>query len=121
MILEVFWERHLFERALTQARIEIILTRNESTIFILGESTSRAHMSIYNYELNTTPNLIKRKDNNELYVFNNASSPHAVTSKFMEKLLTFYDLESQNSNPNSEWYEYTSLFIFLRQAGCKTI
>ena len=35
MIIEVFWERHLFETAFAQARREVVLTRNESTILTL--------------------------------------------------------------------------------------
>ena len=46
-------------------------------IVVLGESTSRHHMGIYNYFRNTTPNMIMRK--NEIALFNNIISTHSHT------------------------------------------
>ena len=125
MVFEVLRENYLLDKAMTQARREVTLTRNDSTIpyfvFILGESTTRKNMSLYGYTLPTTPKLIGRKEHDNLYVFTDVTSPHAGTSPVMEKLFTFYSLEKQAKNPNTAWYTYTSLFNILRQAGYKTI
>lgn len=125
MLGEVLFENYLSDQAMAQARKEVTLTRNGSTIpyfvFILGESTTSKNMSLYGYPLPTTPKLIHRKEHDNLYVFTDVTSPHAGTSPVMEKLFTFYSLEKQAQNPNAAWYTYTSLFNILRQAGYKTV
>lgn len=120
MLNDVFRENKIFSEIISKAKREIKLTKNNSSInnfiFILGESTSRNHMSLYNYNLDTTPLLNSRRAKSELYVFNNALSPNAHTIPVMEKLFTFYS----NNNNNRKWYEYTSLFSILNEAGYKT-
>ncbi|MBQ9581595.1 MAG: sulfatase-like hydrolase/transferase, partial [Synergistaceae bacterium] len=119
MLYDVYRENKIFNEMLSKSKREIKFTKNNSSInnfiFILGESTSRNHMSLYNYNLNTTPLLNSRRANGELYVFNNALSPNSHTIPVMEKLFTFYDNKAKG-----KWYEYTSLFSILNEAGYKT-
>lgn len=98
---------------------DIVLTENNSKIknvvFILGESANRNHMGLYGYNLPTTPNLQKMKDNGEIYAYNNVISPHSTTVAVLSKLFTFCDYES-----DKEWYEYNNLIDVMNQAGYKT-
>ena len=84
-------------------------------VFILGESTSRHHMSLYGYGLPTTPRLDARDAAGELAVFRAVTSPHAGTMAVMRTLFTFYD----NASPGM-WYEYGNIFDILRRAGVRT-
>ena len=99
---------------------EVTLTRNDSsiphTVFILGEATARHHMSLYGYDLPTTPNLLRRKHEGGLYVFSNVVSPHSYTIIVLEKLFNFYRYCEKG-----EWFTYTNLFSILRAAGCHTV
>lgn len=98
---------------------EIVLTENKGKIknivFLLGESTNRNHMSLYGYNLPTTPNLQKLKNSGEIAVFNNVISPHSTTIAVLSKLFTFCDYES-----TKEWYEYNNLIDIMNSAGYKT-
>ena len=119
MLYDVYRENKIFNEMISKSKREINFTKNNSSInnfiFIVGESTSRNHMSLYNYNLNTTPLLNSRRAEGELYVFNNALSPNAYTIPVMEKLFTFYDNKAKG-----KWYEYTNLFSILNEAGYKT-
>ena len=96
--------------ALTSASPEI-----PYVVFLLGESTSRHHMSLYGYGLPTTPRLEARDARGELAVFRAVTSPHAGTLAVVRTLFSFYD----NASPGM-WYEYGNVFDILRQAGVRT-
>lgn len=84
-------------------------------IVILGESTSRHHMSLYGYGLPTTPHLDARGAAGELAVFREVTSPHAGTMAVLRTLFSFYDNASEGL-----WYEYGNLFDILRHSGVRT-
>ncbi|MBQ3448160.1 MAG: phosphoethanolamine transferase, partial [Synergistaceae bacterium] len=108
-------------RALLDAKPQkVILTRNDSsiphTVFILGEATARHHMSLYGYNLPTTPNLLRRKHEGGFYVFTDTVSPHSYTIIVLQKLFNFYRYGAKG-----EWFTYTNIFSILREAGCHTV
>lgn len=98
---------------------DIVLTRNEDdlpyVVFVLGESTSRNHMSLYGYPLETTPHLDARKQSGELDVFTDVVSPHSHTMPVLENLFTFY-----RYGMSGPWYEQHNLFDVLNVAGVHT-
>ena len=95
------------------------LLKNNSTIpyvvFILGESTTRNHMWIYGYHLQTTPYLSSLEKTGDLVKFTDVISPNGHTMEVLEKLFTFY-----RQGAKGKWYEYTDLFSILNQAGYYT-
>ncbi|SFT48195.1 heptose-I-phosphate ethanolaminephosphotransferase [Selenomonas sp. GACV-9] len=98
----------------------VSITRDDSdipyVIFIVGESTSRNHMSLYGYDLNTNPLLSKRKSNEGLYVFSDVISHHSHTLTVMRELFTFY-----RRGMDDEWFRYDNLFDILRQTNYRTV
>ncbi|MCF7569496.1 sulfatase-like hydrolase/transferase [Sabulilitoribacter arenilitoris] len=64
----------------------------EVHVVILGESTTRSHLGIYNYYRETTPGLNRLKD--RLLVFNDVISPHAYSVGSLTKMLTLGNYES---------------------------
>lgn len=88
----------------------------KNIIFIIGESTARNHMSLYNYSKNNTNPLLKKleKDGN-LYKFTDTISPHSHTIPVIKKLLTFYNYES-----SKEWHEYNNIIDIMKKAGYNT-
>ncbi len=64
----------------------------ELYIVVIGESTSRKHLSLYNYHINTNPLLSEMKD--KLLIYNDVISPHAQTIKSLEKVLTLGNYEN---------------------------
>lgn len=99
---------------------EVSVTRDDSdipyVIFILGESTSRNHMSIYGYDLDTTPRLKKRLYEEELYIFTDVVSHHSHTLPVMRELFTFY-----RRGMNDEWFHYVNLFSILQKTDYHTV
>ncbi len=98
---------------------DIVITRNEDSIpyviYILGESTSRNHQSLYGYELETTPRLDNMKREGDIHVFTDVVSPHSHTMPVLEKLFTFY-----RKGAGGNWYEYNNIFDVLKKAGVNT-
>lgn len=90
-------------------------SRIENIIMIIGESTTRNHMEIYGYKLNTTPNLKKLEEEGNLYKFTDTISSHVNTVGSLQKVLTFY-----NSDSNNEWYTYNNIVDVMSKADYKT-
>lgn len=65
------------------------ISKNEVNILIIGESTTRSHMGLYDYYRDTNPLLTKRKD--ELLVFENVTTPHTHTLEALDKVLLLED------------------------------
>ena len=65
------------------------ILENNSTIpnvvFILGESATKTHMSLYNYKKETNP-LLKNRD---LFVYQNVTSPDTVTMGSIKQIFTY--------------------------------
>lgn len=88
------------------------ISKQEVYIIIIGESTSRSHMGIYNYYRNTTPLLEEIK--NEMLIYNNVISPHTYTIASLTKGLTLGNFE------NTEIKYKGSIIQLLNQANFKT-
>lgn len=88
-------------------------TTGKTFVLIIGESTGRRHMQLYDYFRPTTPKLNSIK--NELVLFDNVISPHSHTMPSLEKVLTF-----ANFNDMEPLYKEGSIIDFFKQANYKT-
>lgn len=83
-----------------QDRLGPFMTENSNNskrviVVVIGESTSRRHMQLYGYYRKTTPKLSAIKNN--LVVYNDVISPHALTVETLKKALTI-DVESKKGS-----------------------
>lgn len=103
---------------LTTAEDEILSNQSKipNIIVVLGESTQRGYMSLYNYPLPTTPHLDTLRQTGNLVVFDNVISPHAHTDKSIQKILTF----SHYENDEIPWFMQQNLLDILNFAGYQT-
>lgn len=83
----------------------------ETHVIVIGESTSKHHMSLYGYGRNTNPQLSQQ----EFVLFDHAKSPNAHTVPALEKALTF----KNKHNPNLG-IENGSIIDLANQAGYET-
>lgn len=60
-------------------KLNLSLTGIDNYVLIIGESERTANMSIYGYQRNTTPELIKQQQQKKLLIFSHAISPAPVT------------------------------------------
>lgn len=77
-------------------------------VFILGESATRNHWSLYGYPKKTTPRMEAVKD--ELFIFNDLVTPISNTAKAMELIFTQSCIEKPN-NPKCTYAQ------MLRHSG----
>lgn len=71
---------------------------NETHVIIIGESTTKKHMELYEYTRKTNPLLTKIKS--ELLIFNDVISPHVHTITSLEKILTLNSFENEDTSEN---------------------
>ena len=81
-------------------------------VIVIGEATSRLHMSLYGYKRKTNPKL--RSIKNELKIFTNVFSSRPNTIESLSQVLTFADQQ----NPDL-YKSKASLMSVLKQAGYK--
>uniref|UniRef100_UPI0040493D9C phosphoethanolamine transferase n=1 Tax=Flavobacterium sp. TaxID=239 RepID=UPI0040493D9C len=87
-------------------------TLSETYVLVIGESTSRRNMGIYNYYRETTPLL--NSISHELLIYKDVVAPNTHTLTSLEKVLTLGNTESLNSK-----FEGNILQLF-NQAGFST-
>ncbi|WP_019038428.1 sulfatase-like hydrolase/transferase [Psychroflexus tropicus] len=78
-------------------------------ILVIGESTTRHHMGIYDFHRSTTPKLSNLKS--DLLIYQDVISPHSHTIESLQEALTLNNFKSQT--------ESTIIQLF-NQAGFKT-
>ena len=64
---------------------------------IIGESYNKHHSSLYGYGLPTTPRQHRRRDNGELFVFNDVVSPWNITSNAFLNIFSLWECNSTSS------------------------
>lgn len=70
----------------------LISQDEELYVVIIGESTNRTNLGLYNYYRQTTPELNKVKD--ELLIYDDVISPHVYSVGSLTKILTLGNYES---------------------------
>lgn len=96
-------------------RVRCTPNKVDSTIiiFVIGESHSIYHSSLYGYPKQTQPNLTHRKDSGELFVLEDVISFYDRTHRAMESIF------SLSNSPDD--YSSSPLFpVLFRKAGFKT-
>lgn len=85
-------------------------------VLVIGESTSRLHMSLYGYGRETNPLLSQlKKTDSGLTVFNDVVASRPYTIEMLQQALTFGD----QKNPDA-YLTTPSIMNLMKQAGYKT-
>ncbi len=94
--------------------VEAYTKNGDDIIFVLiiGESLNRHHMSLYDYNRKTSPNLEERDD---IFVFNDVVSPYSNTINSVLSLLSEANLYNKKKQEQS-----IDLFDIFSSAGFKT-
>jgi heptose-I-phosphate ethanolaminephosphotransferase len=87
--------------------------KGKTFVLIIGESTGKRHMQLYNYFRKTNPKLTSIQK--ELFVFKDVISPHSHTLPVLEKVLTFANFEDMDP-----LYKEGSVIELFKQADYKT-
>jgi len=90
----------------------VIDADKELHVLIIGESTTRNHMGLYNYYRETNPLLAQRKE--QLLVYEDVVSPHTHTLESLDKALILEGSENLNEKYNQ------NLVQLFNASGFKT-
>ncbi|MCW1360583.1 phosphoethanolamine transferase, partial [Campylobacter jejuni] len=82
----------------------------------IGESTQRNYMSLYGYNLETTPNLKVLERNGNLIKFNDVISPFASTQASLRRVMNFSNIENEEN-----WHDRLNIVDLFELAGYKSI
>ena len=85
-----------------------------SVVFVFGESYIKSHASLYGYEHNTTPYMIKERDQGNLIVFNDMIAPYNATSSVQKNFFSLNDMSA-----GEYWYEKPMFTTVFKHAGYK--
>ncbi|OEW68598.1 hypothetical protein AJN61_05605 [Campylobacter sp. BCW_4325] len=85
-------------------------------VVIMGESTQRNYMSLYNYKLKTTPKLEALRNSENLFVFTDVIAPHAHTNPAISKIFTFSNYE----NSSIAWFKQKNIVNIMSEGGYYT-
>ncbi len=94
------------------AKSNISLDEKETYVLVIGESTTRSHLQLYNYNRATNPKLTTIQ--HELVVFEDVISPHTHTIPCLEKMLTLSNYEHYDRKYNG------TLIDIMKEAGFET-
>lgn len=86
-------------------------------VWIIGESLTRHHCSLYGYGKNTNPLLQRRVDAGDAFVFSNVTSAQLHTQESFELMMSTYERSIGNSR---KWYECPTFPDIARAAGYHT-
>lgn len=86
--------------------------RPDNIVLIIGESHNKNHSSLYGYTKNTNPLLGKRKQNGELYIFNNVVSPATTTIPSFKYMMSTFSYQS-----DIPWYKEQTLAQIVKESG----
>ena len=86
-------------------------------VIVLGEAFSSNHSSLYGYNKITNPLLEKQKEDGNLFVFEDVTSPCTLTTLTFKYLLNTCLV---NSKDGKAWYEYTNIIEVMNAAGYYT-
>jgi heptose-I-phosphate ethanolaminephosphotransferase len=88
---------------------------NGTVIYVVGESTTWRHLSLYGYHRDTTPHLDRLRDS--LMIQRDTISPHSHTAETLPRVLTWSDSDTERRNKDTL---RTTLVSELRRGGFKT-
>ena len=86
-------------------------------VVIIGESYSKYNSSLYGYDKETTPLLRSMRDDNNLFVYENATSACLTTIPAIKSIMMAY---ADNMSDSIEWYNCLTLIEVMQKAGYKT-
>jgi glucan phosphoethanolaminetransferase (alkaline phosphatase superfamily) len=112
--------RSFYFKQLKANKPEMILNPNKqilpNIVWIIGESVTKNHMSLYGYKRKTTPNIDSLKEQGKLVPFQNVVSigPHTIIS------VPYMMVGMQNIDPQGEIYSKPNIFEYAKARGYET-
>lgn len=85
---------------------------------VIGESFSKSHSSLYDYDKETNPRLSSMVSDSLLVVYDNVIAPSTSTIKAFQSIMSTY---KQEYGDDVNWYECTTLQEVISLAGYRTI
>ena len=81
-------------------------------IVVIGESYNKYHSPLYGYSLNTTPNMMRERDDSCLFVFTNVVTPWNMTSNAVKSIFSLNSISN-----NESWADFPFFPTIFKSAG----
>lgn len=107
-------ELDILGKTVASTTIEQCDFKSPLIVLIIGESFNKYHSSLYRYNLPTSQRLSKRKENGNLYTFDDVVCPFNLTSQAFRSMFSTWDDECQDS-----WLQHTLFPAVFKKAGYK--
>ncbi len=88
-----------------------------NVVLVIGESFTKFHSSLYEYEKMTNPLLGKLKSDSSLLVYENITSACVTTIPSMKSIIMSY---TDSMSDSIEWYRCLTLIEVMQKTGYKT-
>lgn len=86
-------------------------------VLIIGESCNRHHMSLYDYDKETTPCQSEMEQKGELVRFHDVVSSWNVTCESFQNMFSLYDSGNRQEGRQDHWYNYPLFTELMKKAG----
>ena len=90
----------------------------KNIVLVIGESFSKRHSSLYDYEKNTNPILTKLEKDSLLFVYENVTSAELTTIASFQSMMSTYRPEYKL---NKNWYDCVTLPEIISKTDYKSI
>lgn len=98
--------------------IEKVNEGPKNIVMVIGESFSKQHSSLYDYEKNTNPELAKLRNDSLLFVYENVASAELGTIVSFQCIMSTYKPEFKQE---VNWYECVTLPEIISKTDYKSI
>lgn len=98
--------------------IEKVNEGPKNIVMVIGESFSKRHCSLYDYEKNTNPELAKLRNDSLLFVYENVASAELGTIVSFQCIMSTYKPEFKQ---DVNWYECVTLPEIINKTDYKSI
>lgn len=111
-----FYKQPKLENPIPDLKI-IRSSKPKNIIFIIGESLTPSHCSIYGYAKSTTPRMARLVRDSSMVVFSKAKTPWFTTNKAFSYFMTTASPENEEERP---YYKSVTIPGLAKQAGYHT-
>ena len=103
-----------YNKVCAETDIVDVLVESPTIVLVLGESFSKYHSSLYDYDLETNPLLKRSLATQNLYVYTDVVSCYNKTNLVLKELFSLHSVDAPH-----QWHEFPIWAQIFRESGYK--
>ena len=105
-------ELDILAKSVEATQVDSCSYRCPLIVLVIGESYNKHHSQLYGYGLPTTPRLVNKRNEGQLFVYTDAVTPYNFTSNAFKYMFSTWDDEGHD-----DWTQHTLFPALFRKAG----